>query len=272
MEWLPDWLMYDFMQKALIAVILVTPLFGLLGTMVVNQRMAFFSDSLGHSTFTGIAIGTIAGVAPIPAACVFATLFAVLITWMKYHSRVSMDTLIGIFSSGAVALGLVVLSHGGSFGKFTSYLIGDLLSVTDGDICSIAIVLAVTAVLWVVLFHPLLLASVNPLLARSRGAHALMAEMIFAVLVAIVVTLSVQWVGILIINSMLVLPAAAARSVASSIRSYQWLTVAFAFVSGVAGLVISYYADTAPGATMVLIAVIIFILTVLYRSLSRSIQ
>lgn len=272
MEWLPDWLMYDFMQKALMAVVLVTPLFGLLGTMVVNQRMAFFSDSLGHSTFTGIAIGTLAGVAPIQAACVFAALFAVLITWMKYHSRVSMDTLIGIFSSAAVALGLVILSHGGSFGKFTSYLIGDLLSVTDGDILSIAVVLIVTVAVWVMLFHPLLLASVNPLLARSRGAHALMAEMIFAVLVAIVVTLSVQWVGILIINSMLVLPAAAARSVASSIRSYQWLTVAFACLSGITGLVISYYADTAPGATMVLIAVVIFVVTVLYRSLSRTVQ
>lgn len=272
MEWLPDWLLYDFMQKAFVAVILITPLFGLLGTMVVNQRMAFFSDSLGHSTFTGIAIGTLAGIAPIHAACVFASVFAVLITWLKYHSRVSMDTLIGIFSSAAVALGLVILSHGGSFAKFTSYLIGDLLSVTEEDIVSIAVVLIVTAVLWVFLFHPLLLASVNPLLARSRGARALEAEMVFAVLVAIVVTLSVQWVGILIINSMLVLPAAAARSVASGIRSYQWLTVLFALASGIAGLIISYYADTAPGATMVLISVVIFIATVLYRSLSRTVR
>lgn len=272
MMWLPEWLLYDFMQNALLAVVLITPLFGLLGTMVVNQRMAFFSDSLGHSTFTGIAVGTIAGIAPIQAACVFAAMFAILITWLKYHSRVSMDTLIGIFSSAAVALGLVILSHGGSFAKFTSYLIGDLLSVTRYDLISIALVLLVTMVLWLFLFQPLLLASVNPLLARSRGARALEAEMVFAVLVAIVVTLSVQWVGILIINSMLVLPAAAARSMATSIRSYQWLTVLFAMISGILGLIISYYADTAPGATMVLIAVVIFIAVVLHRSLSRTVR
>ena len=265
-----DWLAYDFMQNALLAVLLITPLFGLLGTMVVNQRMAFFSDSLGHSTFTGIAIGTLAGIAPSLSAAVFAAVFAALITWMKYHSRVSMDTIIGIFSSAAVALGIVIMSHGGSFGKFTSYLIGDLLSVTERDLIAIGIVLAVTAILWVFLFHPLLMASVNPLLARSRGARALEAEMMFAVLVAVVVTLSVQWVGILIINSMLVLPAAAARSVASDIRSYQWLTVFFAMVSGTAGLIISYYGDTAPGATMVLIAVVIFLITILMRFCAKT--
>ena len=265
-----DWLAYDFMQNALIAVLLITPLFGLIGTMVVNQRMAFFSDSLGHSTFTGIAIGTLAGIAPIPAAAIFAVMFAWLITWMKYHSSVSMDTIIGIFSSTAVALGIVIMSHGGSFGKFTSYLIGDLLSVTESDLVAIGIVLVVTAVMWVFLFHPLLMASVNPLLARSRGARALEAEMVFASLVAVVVTLSVQWVGILIINSMLVLPAAAARSVASDIRSYQWLTVLFAMVSGTAGLVISYYCDTAPGATMVLVAAVIFFVTIVVRFCSRT--
>ena len=142
-----DWLAYDFMQNALLAVLLITPLFGLLGTMVVNQRMAFFSDSLGHSTFTGIAIGTLAGIAPSLSAAMFAVVFALFITWMKYNSRVSMDTIIGIFSSAAVALGIVIMSHGGSFGKFTSYLIGDLLSVTESDLIAISIVLVVTAVM-----------------------------------------------------------------------------------------------------------------------------
>lgn len=265
-----EWLSYDFMQSALIAVLLITPLFGLLGTMVVNQRMAFFSDSLGHSTFTGIAIGTLAGIAPIPSAALFAAAFAILITWMKHNSRVGMDTLIGIFSSSAVALGIVILSHGGSFGKFTSYLIGDLLSVTDSDLVAIGIVLILTALVWFFLFQPLLLASINPLLGVSRGAHSLAAEMMFAILVAVVVTLSVQWVGILIINSMLIVPAAAARSVARDIRSYQWLTVLFAMVSGIAGLVISYYADTAPGATMVLVAVTIFLLTIGVRTVSKT--
>ena len=111
-----DWLHYDFMKNALLAVLLITPLFGLLSTMVVSNRMAFFSDSLGHGAFTGLAIGAILGIfSPVQSLLLFSIVFALLITWIKNHSTASTDTIIGVFSSVGIAAGLMMMSYGGSF-------------------------------------------------------------------------------------------------------------------------------------------------------------
>lgn len=257
-----QWLAHDFMKNALLTVLLVTPLFGLLGTMVVSNRMAFFSDSLGHGAFTGIALGVLFGAKePLASLLVFSILFALLITYIKNQSRVSTDTVIGVFSSTAIALGLMVLSYGGGFNKFAAYLIGDLLSITPQEIELLAGVALCVGAVWVLLFNRLFLVSINPALAASRGVRALWIEAAFAVVLAVVVAVSIQWVGILIINSMLVLPAAAARNVARCVRQYHALSVLFALFSGVTGLLASYYADTAAGATIVLVAALVFFAT-----------
>lgn len=257
-----QWLAHGFMKNALLTILLVTPLFGLLGTMVVSNRMAFFSDSLGHGAFTGIALGVLFGSkTPLGSLLVFSVLFALMITYIKNQSRVSTDTVIGVFSSTAIALGLMVLSYGGGFNKFSAYLIGDLLSIAPREIeLLIGVFLSVAAV-WVMLFNRLFLVSINPALAASRGVRAAWIEAAFAVVLAVVVAVSIQWVGILLINSLLVLPAAAARNVARCMRQYHALSVAFALFSGVTGLVASYYADTAAGATIVLVAALLFFLT-----------
>ena len=117
-----QWVQYDFMKNALIAVLLVTPLFGILGTMVVNNKMAFFADSLGHGAFTGIAIGIlVGGISPTWGATIFSIFFAIAITLIKNKGNSSTDTIIGVFSSIAIALGLVLMSLGGNMNKFSSY-------------------------------------------------------------------------------------------------------------------------------------------------------
>lgn len=257
-----QWLAHDFMKNALLAILLVTPLFGLLGTMVVSNRMAFFSDSLGHGAFTGIALGVLLGSkTPLGSLLVFSVLFALLITYIKNKSRVSTDTVIGVFSSTAIALGLMVLSYGGGFNKFSAYLIGDLLSIAPRELELLAGVFLSVAAVWVLLFNRLFLVSINPALAASRGVKAVQIEAAFAAVLAVVVAVSIQWVGILLINSLLVLPAASARNVARCVRQYHGLSVVFSLFSGVAGLVASYYADTAAGATIVLVAAAVFFLT-----------
>ena len=192
---------YEFMRNAFIAVILVTPLFGLLSTMVVSNRMAFFSDSLGHGAFTGIAIGALIGVGEIFGLLGFSIGFALLITLIKNKSHAGADTIIGVFSSTAIALGLMLMSAGGQFNKFSRFLIGDLLSITKGDLIGLTIIFFVVLMSWAVLFNRLLIISVNQTLARSRGIKTQAIESIFAILLAIVVALSIQWVGILIINA-----------------------------------------------------------------------
>lgn len=262
-----DWAQMTFMKNAFLAILLVTPLFGILSTMVVSNRMAFFSDSLGHGAFSGIAIGVLFGsTSPLLSLVVFSAAFALFITWIKNKSTASTDTIIGVFSAVAISVGLMLMSHGGAFNKYSAYLIGDILAIRADDIVSLAVVFLVVLVLWGLLFNRLLVLSLNASFAHSRGIHGLLYESIFAVMLAVVVAISIQWVGILIINALLVLPAAAARNVATNVKRYHLISVLTALFSGITGLIIAYYADLAAGATIVVVAACVFFVTLLLRN------
>ena len=261
------WMEYTFMKNALLAILLMTPLFGLLSTMVVSSRMAFFSDSLGHGAFTGIAIGALVGAfAPLTSLIIFSVLFALLITWIKHRTAASADTVIGVFSSTAIAVGLMIMSHGGGFSKFSPLLIGDILSITPVDLGGLLAVDTLVLLGWVLLFNRLLLLSVNPSLARSRGVSVIAVESMFAALLAGVVAVSIQWVGILIINALLVLPGAAARNLARSVKEYHLFAVMIALFSGMIGLFSAYYLGIAAGAAIVASAAVIFFLSLVVRA------
>jgi len=258
---------FDFMKNALLALILIAPLLGLLGTMAVNNRMAYFSDALGHSALTGIAIGVLLGLEnQLICMVAFGILMAVVISRVKAAGSSSTDTIISVFSSLAMALGLVILSRGGAFARYSSYLVGDILAIAPADLGLLALTLAAVVVMWIVLFNPLLLTSVNPSLAASRGACTKWVEMAFIVAVAVVVMLSIQWVGILMINALLILPAASARNVARSARQYTMLSLAISLFSGILGLVLSYLWDVSAGPMIVLILGCVFGVTYLCKT------
>ena len=262
-----EWLSFDFMKNAFLAILLITPLFGLLSTMVVSNRMAFFSDSLGHGAFTGLAIGAIAGLlSPMSSLVAFSIVFALLITWIKNYSSASTDTIIGVFSSTGIAVGLMIMSYGGGFNKFSGYLIGDVLSITPAEIGALLGVLILVVVLWGVLFNQLLLLSVNQPFARSRGLNVMLLESVFAVMVAVVVAISIQWVGLLIINSLLVLPGATARNMANSVKQYHALSVGSAMIAGITGLVLAYQFNMAAGATIVFISAMLFFISMVSKA------
>ena len=152
-EWAQPGSMF-FMKNALLAVLAITPLFGILSTMVVHSRMSFFSDALGHSAFTGMAIGALCGFhEPTWAAVAFAILFALLFNLVKRRSALASDTVIGVFSSTAVALGIFLSTLGGrSFTRFNNLLIGDILSVEPSKIGVLALILLLVVLLWEALF------------------------------------------------------------------------------------------------------------------------
>lgn len=253
---------YDFMKNAFLASVLIAPLFALLGTMAVNNKMAFFSDALGHSAFTGIGLGVLLGLDdPLLAMLAFGIFLGLVITKVKSANMVSSDTVISVFSSAAMALGIVILSASGGFAKYSSYLIGDILTVGQKDLGMIAVVLIAAYILWAVLYNQLLLLSVNRSLAASRGVKVMRVENIFVIMVAVAVMVSIRWVGILMINSLLILPAAAARNITNNTRSYHWTATAFGLLSSVVGLGISYSFGTSAGSTMVLTAAVLFFLT-----------
>ncbi len=244
-----------FFKNALLAVIIMTPLFGLLSTMIVNNKMAFFSESLGHGAFTGIVAGNLMGLfEPLLSAVLFAIVFAVLVSVVRVYARMSPDTVIGAFSSISVALGIFLATlGGGSFNKLNSLLIGDLMSIRPGEIALLFAVLVLVLIYFMLCINRLLILSVNPSIARSRGIHPLAVEMLFAAVIAVVVTLSINWVGMLLINSLLVLPAAVARNLARNVAGYTLIAVTVSLAAGVAGIIASYYVGSAASALIILL-------------------
>ena len=265
-EWAQPGTMY-FMKHALLAVLVISPLFGILSTMVVHSRMSFFSDALGHSAFTGMAIGAICGFnEPTWAAVIFALVFALLFNLVRRRSALASDTVIGVFSSTAVALGIFLSTLGGrSFTKFNNLLIGDILSVEPAKIGLLAVILLLVVLLWAVSFNQLMLSAVHPALADSRGVKVFWQETVFSMAIAVVVTLSMTWVGLLVINSLLVLPGAAARNIARNMWQYHLLSLLGAVAAGVAGLMTSYYIGASAGAAITLYLALWFVITFLLR-------
>ena len=255
------------MRYALLAVLLMAPLFGLMSTMIVTGKMSFFSDALGHSAFTGIAIGAICGAAaPLWVAVIFSIFFALLFSFVRNRSNQAADTIIGVFSSTAVALGIFIATMGGgSFTKYNKYLIGDILSISPVETGILTLTLIGVLVFWVFFSNRLTLSNIHPALASSRGLNVALTQTLFTTAIALVVTITISSVGLLILNSLLVLPAASSRNVAKNLKQYHLLSVLFALSSGIIGLTASYYLGASAGAAISLCLALIFTVTFLCR-------
>lgn len=258
---------WTFMKHALLAVILLAPLFGLMSTMIITGKMSFFSDALGHSAFTGIAIGCICGIAaPTWVAILFSIIFALLFSFVRSRSNNTADTLIGVFSSTAVALGIFIATlSGSSFTKYNRYLIGDILSVTPTQISVLLLVLLTVFAIWVLFSNHMILVSIHPQLSSSRGIKIWHVQALFTVMIAVVVTLAISWVGLLILNSLLVLPGASARNISKNLRQYHCISIIFALFSGIGGLCISYHFGASAGATISLLLALCFAFSFCFR-------
>lgn len=262
-----EWLQYDFMINAFVAVLIISPLFGILGTMIVERKMAFFSDALGHSALTGIAIGVLLGAADteIPMM-LFAAAFALLLNKLSSTGIAANDTLISVFSSCSIAAGLAILSKGGNFSQYSSLLVGDILSISHAEIVYLAVIFAVTLIFWFFCFNSLHAGGFHRTLAKSRHIPVRLMENLFAVLTALTVTVSIKWVGILIINALLILPAASGRNISENLREYHLFSVIFSVFSGIFGLLVSYFTNVATGPVIVIFASMIYFATYLYGS------
>ena len=257
-----EFINYTFMKNALIAIILVSPIFAILGTMIVNNKMAFFSDALEHSAICGIAIGTILGISNVNISMIFfAIVFALLLNWVKNKTTYGADTIISVFSSIAIALGLAILAQSGNFNKYSSYLVGDILSITNVEILYVFLTFITVMIFWYFTFNKLNVISINTSLAKSRGINIKLIDNIFVILIAIIVMISIRWIGILLINSLLILPAASSRNIAKNMRTYHLYSVIFSIFSGMLGLILSYYYNIPTGPMIVMISGIIYFAT-----------
>lgn len=265
-----DFMQYTFIKNAFIAIVLAAPIFAIIGTMIVNKKMAFFSDALGHSALTGIAIGVLLGITNVNISMiVFAIMFALLLNWVRNKTTYGADTIISVFSSIAIALGLAILAQSGNFNKYSSYLVGDILSISTNEILYLAIAFVLVIIFWIIMFNKLNAVSINPILAKSKGINVRLVENIFSIIIAVMVMISIRWIGILLINSMMILPAASSRNIAKNMRNYHGLAVCFAVVSGIAGLIISYYTNIPTGSMIVIISGIIYFITLGLKKIIR---
>lgn len=257
-----DFMKYNFMKNAFIAIILISPLFAMLGTLIVNNKMAFFSDALGHSALAGIAIGALLGITNINVSMIlFAIIFAVLLNIVKNKTTYGADTIISVFSSIAIAIGLAILAQSGEFNKYSSYLVGDILSITKKEILYLFIAFIMVLTFWYFFFNKLNAISINQMLAKSKGINIKLYDNLFAVIIAIIVMLSIRWIGILLINSMIILPVASSRNISTDMRNYYSMSIVFALISGIAGLIISYYTNIPTGPMIVITSGFIYFLT-----------
>jgi zinc transport system permease protein len=266
------WAEPEFMRRALVAVVLVCPLCATMGVMVVNRQMAFFSEAISHSAFTGIAIGMMLGMrSPLPAMVGFCLLVGLGIAMVRDRSALALDTVIGVFFAVAIALGLVVISALQGLARLLpGYLFGDILTVSAGEIAGMVALAVTSAVFLWFAFNPLTLSSICQETATTKGFPMRLYEYGLAVLLSLIVALSIRVVGMLLITALLVVPAAAARNIAGTARVYFWLAGAIALFSGVAGLIGSFYLNTATGASIILVAAACFFVTLGVKSFLRK--
>jgi zinc transport system permease protein len=261
-SWVPfEWAQFAFMWRAVLATVVIAPLCAVMGVHVVNFRMAFFSDAISHSTFTGVALGILLGLDPLYSVVGLGALSGLFITHLRRRSELSSDTIISVILSGLVALGITLLFAKQETRNFEAYLYGALLALTDGELVLLFPAGAVIFILMACWFNRLILISLNMNLAASRGIAAGRMEYLFAFLLALVVTFSLRAVGLFLVTALLVIPAATARNLAGSIRSLFWIAVGVASFSGLAGILLSFYLDTPPGATIILIGCLLFLLS-----------
>ncbi|MDR0882148.1 MAG: metal ABC transporter permease [Candidatus Adiutrix sp.] len=264
-DWLGLFFEPLFLRRAALALLLLTPVSAAAGVLVVNQRLAFFADAVGHSVFFGVALALLLNVAEQPVILATGLVIGLLVIYLSRHSRLAADTVIGLVFSGTIALGLAIVSrHPATARGLSRFFLGDILTLADSDILTLAFLAVLAALFLYFFYNRLTLASLSPVLARNRGTRAdSLAPYAFGAFLALVVTLGVRSVGVLLVTALLVAPAAAARNWAASASAMFRLAVIISLISGQLGLWLSTrpQINTATGATVVLVAVAVFILS-----------
>lgn len=259
-----------FMRQALLGLLMLAPMTAMLGVHVLNFRMAFFSDAVGHSAFAGLALGLILGAPPTTAVLVFGVLVGMAIMGVQRRSGLSADAAIGIVFSAVVAFGLAVVSRAPDLGRqIQQYLYGDILTVGEGEIAVMGVLLAVLILFETAGWNRMLFLSLSPVMARVNGMATAFWQYLFAAILALVVMFSVRAVGVLLVTAMLVVPAATGRNLARNMRGLFWWSIAVSMFSSVTGLLLSAqeWLATASGATVILVACACFATSALWRKL-----
>lgn len=273
---LPSSFKYGFVINALVCAILIGPILGGIGTMVVSKRMAFFSEALGHAAMTGIAIGVILGEpysSPYVSLFSYCILFGLVINYTKNRTKMSSDTLIGVFLSISIALGgslIIYISGKVNAHMLETILFGSILTVNDVDIYILLVSSIVILIVLIPYFNKMLLASFNPSLAGVRGVNVKFLEYVFIVVITIITISSVKIIGSILVEALLLIPAASSKNLAKSMKGFVSYSIVFSLISCLAGiyLPIHFSISIPSGGAIILVASCIFIITMVIKTVS----
>lgn len=261
-------LAFPFFQRALFVGLILGVLMAVLGVFVVLRKMSFFSDAIGHSALAGIALGLLLGINPFWGALAFAVLVAVGISSVRRISHLSIDTLLGVFFSAAVALGVILVTlTPGYQADLISFLFGNILTVSSIDVISSLVITIVVAAVLVWTGKGFVSISLDKALAHAEGIPVARLEMLFLVLLAAVIALAIKFVGIVLVTALLIIPAATAQNIARTLSSMFWISVVVSLISVVSGMLASALLRTPSGPTIVLTGAVFFTISLVYRSI-----
>ncbi len=261
-----DLLSYTFIQRALIAGIIIGVIASVLGVFVILRKMSFFSDAIAHSSLTGVALGVLLAVNPIIGAIVFSILVALGISYLNKKNVLSLDTIIGVFFSSSIALGVVIIGFlRGYRVDLFRFLFGDILGISSLDIIIMSVLGVAVLVFTFFFFKDFAKIAFYRDLAKVEGVPVNIFDYLFMIILALTIAVGIKIAGAILIGPLLIIPAAAAKNIARNLKTMFVMSVVFGILASLTGLVVSYYLDTASGPTIVLMGTFIFIITLSSR-------
>jgi zinc transport system permease protein len=257
-----DILQLEFMQRAFIAGLFLAPLLAVLGSFVTLRKMSFFADGIAHASLFGVALAVVVGATPFYGALVIGVIFGILIFLLERYGKIASDAVIGIIFTTGLALGVTIISlRPGYQPDLISFLFGNILSVTWSNVYTIVILSITILTILFVLFKKIMLLSLSEELAWTSGIHTNKLNLLFYILLSIAIVLGVKLLGIILVSALLITPAVSAQFLSSSFKSYVSISVILGLLAFVGGLLASYYFDLPSGASIVLSATTIFVVT-----------
>jgi len=271
--WLPSIFEHAFMVRGLLAALIIGPLLGAVGTVVVTKKLSFFTQTIGNAAMSGVALGLLFGE---PADSTYAGLYgfclivALLMTFVKNRTSLANDTIIGVVLAQTLGLGIIlmiVVTSQFNIHQVEGILFGSLITLTDNDLIVLAITALAAGLLFTCTFNQFMLSSFNKTLAKARGLSPVFLEYFFVVLMTAVVVASLKLIGSLLVLVLIVVPAAGAQLISSNLRRFVWLSMLFSTVSTVLGLLLSGILPVPSGAVIAVVSSLLFYAALLLRPL-----
>ncbi|MDY6952546.1 MAG: metal ABC transporter permease [Thermodesulfobacteriota bacterium] len=271
--YLPALFEHTFMIRGMLAAMIIGPVLGGLGTVVVTKKLSFFTQTIGNASLTGVALGLLFG-EPVEGTYAglygFCLVVALVMTFVKNRTRLSNDTVIGVVLAQVLGIGIIMLllvTNQFNIHQVEGVLFGSLITLTDGDLITLGCASLIVTVVFCITFNRTMLVAFNPVLANARGRNPVLLEYLFITLMTTVVVASLKLIGALLVLVLIVVPAAGAQNIVGNLRQFLWVSIALSTISTVSGLFLAALVPVPSGAVIVLVSSVLFYATLVLRPL-----